>query len=92
MDQILEEGSPLLNVLIELLEIEDSDCYAQLEFWRSFLRKISKVPDEAARIAKFQLFENVVIKLVDLIVKRAKMDQETFKGLNNQPADSSDFE
>lgn len=50
MDQILEQGSPLLDVLIALLEMEDSDCYAQLSFWRNLFRKISKIPEEAVRL------------------------------------------
>ena len=53
MDQILEQGSPLLDILIALLEMEDSDCYAQLSFWRNLFRKISKIEDEAVRMQKF---------------------------------------
>ena len=57
MDLIIEKGSPLLDVLIALLEMEYSDCYAQLSFWRNLFRKISKITDEAVRLQKFQLFE-----------------------------------
>lgn len=43
-------------------------------------------------MAKFQLFEQVVVRLVNLVIKRAQMDDSTFLALNREPAISSDFE
>ena len=53
MDQIIEQGSQLLDILIALLEMDESDCYAQLPFWRDLFRRISRIEDEAQRLAKF---------------------------------------
>jgi len=50
------------------------------------------VPDEAVRLQKFQLFEQVVVRLVNLVVKRAQMEDTIFLALNRDPALSSDFE
>ena len=58
--------------------MNESDCYAQLSFWRDFFRKISKIEDEALKMNKLQQFEQVVVKLVNLILKRAKMEDTMF--------------
>lgn len=58
--------------------MNESDCYAQLSFWRDFFREISKIEDEALKISKLQQFEQVVVKLVNLILKRAKMEDIMF--------------
>ena len=82
MEQIIDQGSPLLDILISLLEMAESDCYAQLPFWRDLFRRISRIEDETQRLAKFQNFEQVVIKLVNLIIKRAKMEDGMFVDFN----------
>ena len=92
MDQIIASGSPLLEVLIALLAMEESACFAQLSFWRNLFRKISKIPDPADRLIKLQHFEGVLVKLITLVVQRTKMDEATFLALNRQSVLSSEFE
>jgi len=43
-------------------------------------------------MAKFQQFEQVVLKLVNIIIKRAKMEDTMFLEFNKIPSLSSDFE
>ena len=92
MPQIIEQGSLLLDILISLLEMSESDCYVQLPFWRDLFRQISRIEDEAQRNAKFAQFEQVVLKLVNLVIKRAKMEDTMFLDFNQIPSLSSDFE
>lgn len=92
MPQIIEQGSLLLDILISLLEMSESDCYVQLPFWRDLFRQVSRIEDEAQRNAKFAQFEQVVLKLVNLVIKRAKMEDTMFLDFNQIPSLSSDFE
>ena len=47
MQQIIDQGSPLIDILIALLEMNESDCNGQLAFWRALFRRISQIEDEA---------------------------------------------
>ncbi len=43
-------------------------------------------------MAKFQHYEQVVVKLINVVLKRAKMDDCTFIDFNKEPSTSSEFD
>ena len=43
----------MIDILIALLEMNESDCNMQLPFWRDLFRRISRIEDESQRLAKF---------------------------------------
>ena len=93
MEQIVENGgSTLLDVLIAHLEMQGSSCYRQLSFWRDLFRRVSRIDDDQERMAKLQQFEQVVLKLVTLVLRRVKMEDDMFYEFNTTSLEASHFE
>ena len=89
INQIVIEGSAIVEILVSIFEMEESDSRIQTSFWCDLFRAISKCEDS---IVKMQQFKPILARLLEVIVKRSKMDEETFILFNEKNKENSDFD
>ena len=89
INQIVNEGSAIVEILVSIFEMEESDSRIQTSFWCDLFRAISKCEDS---IDKMLQFKPILARLLEVIVKRSKMDEETFILFNEKPKENSDFD
>ena len=64
-----------MEILLAIFEMEESDSRIQESFWGNLFRAIRDCSNPGAKMGQFK---NVLARLLEIIVKRSKMDEETF--------------
>lgn len=62
--QIVEQGSPIVQILLQLQQLPEANISAQTPFWKDLFRTISKINRPEQKQAKLQQFESTVLTLL----------------------------
>lgn len=92
VNQIAEQGSPIVQILLQLLQLPESNFSSQTQFWKELFRTLSKINRPEVKQAKFQIFESTVLTLLQIILKRSKLAEHLFLELNKTPVKDTCFD